>query len=366
MGAISCKQRVINDDNLDETKIMKENWGDVDGDSVYLYTLTNRNGVKVSISNYGGTIVSFIVPDKENKMSNIIVGPSIFDEYRQKPPYFGALIGRYGNRIGKAKFSLDDTVYQLNANNGENTLHGGNIGFDKKVWSAEIRTDTIPSIRLRYLSKDGEEGYPGNLSVEVIYSLMDDNALKIEYLATTDKATPVNLTNHSYFNLTGGVKNTILNHVLWMNADNYTAVDDKLIPTGEIKSVKGTPFDFTLPKMVGTDIDKIEGGYDINMVLNEWDNTLKKVAALSDSISGRILDVYSTEPGLQFYTGNFLDGKFKNHNGDKIEYRTAMCLELQHFPDAPNHPNFPNTILKPGLKFHSETIYKASIYIPGK
>jgi len=341
--------------------ITKTDWGKVDGKNVYLYTLVNDKGDTVTITNYGGTVTSFVTPDKNGKYSSVIIGFDSLAPYLQHPPYFGALIGRYGNRIGDAKFTLDGTVYHLAANDGKNTLHGGIKGFDKVVWDASILNDTVPSLTLKYLSKDGEEGYPGNLNVTVVYMLTDDGGLKIDYSAETDKATPVNLTNHSYFNLSGDVSNTILNETLMINADSYTPVDSTLIPTGEIKSVKGTPFDFTTPKKIGKDFAAVKGGYDHNFVLNRKDNSLLKVASLSDSISGRTLDVYTTQPGLQFYTGNFLDGKFTNRGNQPLTLHSALAMETQHFPDSPNKPNFPSTILKPGEKYHEVTIYQVSV-----
>ncbi len=341
--------------------ITQKDWGNVDGKQVYLYTLTNKDGDVVTISNYGGAVTSWIMPDKNGNESSIIIGFDSLDTYLRHPPYFGALIGRYGNRIGNAQFKIGDSVYHLAPNNGKNTLHGGLKGFDKVVWDASIADSTSPSLTLKYLSKDGEEGFPGNLNVTVTYTLSDDDGLKIEYSATTDKPTPVNLTNHSYFNLTGSVSNTILDHSLMIDADNYTPVDTSLIPTGEIKPVKGTPFDFTAAKKIGQDIASVPGGYDHNFVLNKKDTTLGKVAVLSDSLSGRQLEVYTTEPGLQFYTGNFLDGKFTNHDGNPLNTHTALCMETQHFPDSPNKPGFPSTILQPGQTYHSVTEYKAGL-----
>ncbi|MFT4155623.1 aldose epimerase family protein [Parafilimonas sp.] len=339
----------------------KKEWGEVDGKQVYLYTLANKAGDVVTISNYGGTITSWVSPDKSGNKNSIIIGFDSLSSYRQDPPYFGALIGRYGNRIGKAQFTLNGTTYKLAANNGPNSLHGGIQGFDKVVWAAGVPDSAQPSLTLKYVSKDGEEGYPGNLDVTVVYTLTDDNGLKIEYTATTDKPTPVNLTNHSYFNLTGNVKNTILDHYLQIDADKYTPVDSTLIPTGELKEVKGTPFDFTTAKKIGQDFNSVPGGYDHNFVLNRKDASLQKVAALSDSVSGRTLEVYTTEPGLQFYTGNFLDGKFTNHDGNPLLIHTALCMETQHFPDSPNKPDFPSTILQPGQTYHSVTEYKLSV-----
>jgi aldose 1-epimerase len=341
--------------------ITKTDWGVFDGKKVYLFTLVNDKGDTATITNYGGTVTSFITPDKNGNWSSIIIGFDSLQPYLQNPPYFGALIGRYGNRIGDAKFSLDGTTYQLSANDGKNTLHGGLKGFDKVVWDASIASDTVPELTLKYLSKDGEEGYPGNLNVTVRYTLTNDDGLKIEYEAETDKPTPLNLTNHSYFNLSGDVRNSILGETLMIDADHYTPVDSTLIPTGEIKAVKGTPFDFTSPKKIGRDFSAVPGGYDHNFVLNKKDSSLEKVAELSDSISGRTMEIYTTQPGLQFYTGNFLDGKFLNHGGEPITKHSALALETQHFPDSPNKPNFPSTILKPGEKYHQVTIYKVKL-----
>jgi aldose 1-epimerase len=359
---VSCNNSSENN-NAESAKagITKADWGNVDGKQVELYTLTNHKGTEVKISNYGGTVTSFITPDKKGNKSEIIVGFDSLNQYLQQPPYFGALIGRYGNRIANAKFTLDGATYQLAANNGKNALHGGLKGFDKVVWEASILNDSVPSLTLKYLSKDGEEGYPGNLQVTVQYTLTDQDELKIEYNAETDKATPVNLTNHTYFNLSGDVTNSILDHTLRIDADRYTPVDSTLIPTGELKAVTGTPFDFTSSKKIGKDFNEVEGGYDHNWVLNRTDSSLQKVAVLSDSISGRSLEVYTTEPGLQFYTGNFLDGKFINRDGKAINLHTALCLETQHFPDSPNEPAFPSTTLKPGEKYHSVTVYKVVV-----
>ncbi len=340
--------------------IVQQGWGETDGKKVFLYTLTNKNGVQVKISNYGGTITSWITPDKSGTASSIVLGFDSLQGYLQKPPYFGATIGRYGNRIAKGKFSIGKTGYTLATNDGPNHLHGGLKGFDKVVWDAAPPVDSVPSLTLNYLSKDGEEGYPGNLKVTVKYTLTDDNELKLDYTATTDKPTPVNLTNHSYFNLTGNASHTILKHVLQINADNYTPVDSTLIPTGEIKPVKNTSFDFTSAKAIGARIDSVKGGYDHNFVLNRKDGSLQQVAVLSDSLSGRKLEVFTTEPGLQFYSGNFLDGKLKTPAGIAIQQHAALCLETQHFPDSPNKPNFPSTILEPGKEYHSETVYKVS------
>ncbi len=361
--AVSCNNSESDKNNSAfKVGVTQTSWGEFDGKKVTLFTLVNHNGDSVTITNYGGTVTSFVVPDKNGNRSSVIIGFDSLAPYLQKPPYFGALVGRYANRIGGAQFTLNHNEYKLNPNDGKNTLHGGLKGFDKVVWDATVPSDSVPSIELNYTSKDGEEGFPGNLKVMVKYTLTDDAGLKIEYNAETDKPTPVNLTNHSYFNLSGSVKNSILDETLWIDADKYTPVDSTLIPTGEIKSVKGTPFDFTSPKKMGRDIDSVKGGYDINYVLNRTDSTsLQKVAEVSDSISGRTMEVYTTQPGLQFYTGNFLDGKFTGRYGNPISLHSAFCLEAQHFPDSPNKPEFPNTILNPGQKYHQETVYKIKL-----
>jgi len=341
--------------------ISSKNWGEWDGKSVFLYTLTNKNGVVVTISNYGGTITSWVVPDKNGKPGSIVLGFDSLTGYLEHPPYFGALVGRYGNRIANGKFKIGDSVYHLATNNGKNHLHGGLKGFDKVVWSASPTTDSVPMLVLNYTSKDGEEGYPGNLIVSVKYTLTNDNELSIEYNAVTDKTTPVNLTNHSYFNLSSDPERTVLDQTLWIDADNYTPVDSTLIPTGKIASVKGTPFDFTVPVKIGKGIDSVKGGYDHNFVLNRKDSSLQRVAQLTDSFSGRKLELFTTEPGLQFYTGNFLDGKFKTADGKSIGKHAALCLETQHFPDSPNEPDFPSTFLMPGKTYHTITKYRFSV-----
>lgn len=341
--------------------ISKSDWGKADGKDVFLFTLTNNKGDQVKISNYGGTITSWVTPDSKGNKSSIVLGFNDLSGYLAHPPYFGATIGRYGNRIANGQFSLDGKSYKLATNNGKNHLHGGIKGFDKVVWDAAVLQDSVPSLTLNYTSKDGEEGYPGDLKVSVKFTFSDEDELTIEYNAETDKPTPINLTNHSYFNLTGDVINTILNETLMIDADKYTPVDSTLIPTGELKSVKGTPFDFTTPQKIGSRIALVKGGYDHNWVLNHKANSMDHVATLSDSTSGRKLEVFTTEPGLQFYTGNFLDGKLKTSDGKPINQHAALCMETQHFPDSPNEPNFPSTILKPGEKYHTMTKYKVSI-----
>lgn len=347
--------------NNTKAGVTQADWGEADGKKVMLYTLTNARGVQVKITNYGGTITSWVTPDKSGALSSIVLGFDKLQGYLDKPPYFGALVGRYGNRIANATFTLNGTAYKLAANNGKNALHGGNKGFDKVVWTATPATDGTPALTLNYLSKDGEEGYPGNLNVTVKYTLSDDNELGIEYTAQTDKATPVNLTNHSYFNLTGDVSNTILEHSLMIDADRYTPVDTTLIPTGKLQPVAGTPFDFRQPHKIGERINNVPGGYDHNFVLNDTGTSLKRIVTLSDSSSGRRMEVYTTEPGVQFYTGNFLDGSIKTSDGKPINKHAALCLETQHFPDSPNQPQFPTTILQPGATYHSVTKYKVSV-----
>jgi len=340
--------------------VTKQDFGQADGKPVYLFTLTNKSGTQVKITNYGGIVTSWVAPDKSGVNSSIVLGFDSLSGYLAKPPYFGALVGRYGNRIAKGKFKIGDTTYTLATNNGKNHLHGGLKGFDKQVWDASM-VDSIPALTLNYVSKDGEEGYPGNLKVTVVYTLSDDNELGIEYSAETDKPTPVNLTNHSYFNLSGSVANTILGETLKVDADAYTPVDTTLIPTGKLLPVKGTPFDFTTATTIGARIAQVPGGYDHNFVLNSKDGSLKLAAVLTDSISGRKLEVYTTQPGLQFYTGNFLNGSIQTSDGKAIGKNAALCLETQHFPDSPNEPSFPSTILKPGEKYHSITKYKLSV-----
>jgi aldose 1-epimerase len=341
----------------------------VDGQEVTLYKLTNKNGVEAGIMNYGGIVVSLKVPDRNGKLDDIALGCDTLDGYLQipPPPYFGALIGRYGNRIGKAKFTLDGKEYTLAVNNGVNSLHGGLKGFDKVVWKArDVSTSDANALELTYLSKDGEEGYPGNLSVTVVYSLNDKNELKIDYSATTDKDTVVNLTNHTYFNLAGQASGSILDEQLMLNADKFTPIDAGLIPTGELRSVAGTPFDFRQPTAVGARIDGKDEqlifgkGYDMNFVVNGAPGTMRLAARMVEPKSGRVLEVETVEPGIQFYSGNFLDGVFKGKGGDAYPPRSGFCMETQHFPDSPNHPEFPSTVLKPGERYHTATIWRFS------
>lgn len=344
-----------------KTLITEKPFGEYEGKAVTEYTLTNANGMQVSIINYGGTITRLMVPDKTGSMGDVVTGFESLEGFLQKGvPYFGALIGRYGNRIANAKFTLDGKEYSLSPNNNGNTLHGGNKGYDKVYWNIEKQAGDS-SLKLSYLSKDGEEGYPGNLTIEVIYTLTAGNALKIDYTATTDKATPVNLTSHAYFNLSAGRDSTILSHDLLIKASKFTPVNEQLIPTGKIEEVKGGPMDFTIAKPIGKEIAMVSGGYDHNWVLDRTSNGLELVAQLSDTVSGRVMEVWTTEPGLQFYSGNFLDGTLTNTKaGTKYVKYGALCLETQHFPDSPNQPSFPATILKPGETYRHTTVYKFS------
>lgn len=341
--------------------IVRENFGEVDGRPVYLFTLRNGNDQYVKITNYGGIVTSWITNDKNGKPSSVVLGFDSLAEYFAPPPYFGALVGRYANRIAKGKFKIGDSTFTLATNNGSNHLHGGVKGFDKHVWEANVPNDSTPTLLLSYLSGDGEEGFPGNLRVNVRYHFSDSGALEIEYDAETDKPTVLNLSNHSYFNLTGDHANTILGHTLMINADAYTPVDSTLIPTGEERPVSGTPFDFKSPHSIGERIAQVPGGYDHNFILNRRGTSLELVAVLADSISGRKLEVFTTQPGVQFYTGNFLDGTLKDSKGQPFKKNSGLCLETQHFPDSPNHDNFPTTLLKPGEKFHSATTYRVSL-----
>jgi aldose 1-epimerase len=340
--------------------ITEKPFGTFEQKPVTEYTITNAHGLQLSVINYGGAVTRLKTPDKDGKMGDVVTGFESLDGFTQKGvPYFGALIGRYGNRIANAKFTLDGKPYSLAPNNNGNTLHGGNKGFDKVYWNIAKSGDS--SLLLTYDSKDGEEGYPGNLKVQVAYTLTADNALKIDYTANTDKATPVNLTNHCYFNLSAGKDSTILNHELMLNADKFTPVNDALIPTGKIEPVKGGPMDFTSSKVIGKDLAAVKGGYDHNWVLNKTGSGLEKVAELHDPSSGRDMEVWTTEPGIQFYTGNFLDGTLTNtKGGQKYVKHGALCLETQHFPDSPNQPSFPSTILKPGETYKQTTLYKFS------
>jgi aldose 1-epimerase len=344
-------------------------FGKVDGKPVSLYTLTNSSGMVVKITNYGGTITEIHVPDKAGKMSDVALGFDKLDGYLDKSPFFGCIAGRVANRIAKGKFTLDGKDYTLAVNNGPNALHGGKKGFDKKVWEfrAGEQAPGFPGVDLHYRSPDGEEGYPGTLDAYVSYRLTDDNALRIDYFATTlDKPTIVNLTNHSYFNLGGQGNGTILDHVVMVAADQFTPVDDTLIPTGELKSVKGTPFDFTTPTAIGTRIKEVGGtpvGYDHNFVLRQPRGAVSRpglAVRVKEPKSGRVMEMFTTEPGVQFYTGNFLDGTVTGKGGATYPQHGGFCLEAQHFPDSINQPKFPPVVLRPGQQYQQTTIYKFS------
>jgi aldose 1-epimerase len=366
-----------------QMSVTKEPFGHLpDGSAVEIFTLTNDGGLKARLMTYGAILVSFEVPGRDGRPGDVVLGYGTLDGYVKNNPYFGAIVGRYGNRIAKGLFTLDGVPYKLAANNGENHLHGGVKGFDKVVWAAEpVKEAGAVGVKFTYLSKDGEEGYPGNLACAVTYKLTNvkgralaaevdlrakpgapsaDNELTISYEATTDKATPVNLTHHSYWNLAGQGNGDILRHELGLNADRYTPVDKGLIPTGEIVPVKGTPMDFTTPMAIGARIAQVEGGYDHNYVLNRIGEGLFPAARLHDPQSGRTMEISTTEPGIQFYSGNFLDGTITGKSGKVYQKHCGLCLETQHFPDSPNKPNFPSTILKPGNVYKSLTIHKFS------
>ena len=343
-----------------------------DGEAVEVYTLTNANGVEVRAITYGGIIISLRVPDKDGRFDDIVLGYDTLDGYlTDNSPYLGALIGRFGNRIGKGTFTLDEETYTLAVNNGPNHLHGGLKGFDKVVWQAESFDDEEGvGVVFTYISPDGEEGYPGTLSVRVTYTLTDQDALIVAYHATTDKATPVNLTQHTYFNLAGAGTKDILGHELTLHASRFTPVDSTMIPTGELRSVAGTPFDFTQPTAIGARIDQQEeqliwaGGYDHNYVLDAGADSLALAARVYEPTTGRVLEIHTTEPGVQFYTGNFLDGSITGKGGHVYEHRYGFCLETQHFPDSPNQPNFPTTILRPGSAYRSRTVFTFAVETP--
>jgi len=331
------------------------------GEPVYLHTLTNKNGMSVSIMDYGATVVKLIVPDRNGKLGDIALGFDKLTPYFPLTTYFGATIGRYGNRIAKGQFELDGHSYQLPLNDHGNSLHGGDKGFDKRVWKEEAVESDSPAVRFSRLSPDGEEGYPGNLYTSVTFTVTEDNRLRISYQATTDKPTVINLTNHTYFNLAGAGNGTVLDDVVAIRANAYTPVDSGLIPTGEIKDVKGTPFDFTSPTPIGLHLKEVGGkpvGYDHNFVLekglfSDW----SLAARVEEPTTGRTMEVYTDQPGLQFYTGNFLDGTLTGKGGKSYPQYAAFCMETQHFPDSPNHDNFPSTVLKPGDTYKTTTVY---------
>ena len=367
--AIGCTNSNNKKNKMIPPTVQKTPFGStIDGEEVDKFILSNNNGMEVRIITYGGIITSWTAPDKNGDYKDIVLGYNTLAEYEAETPYFGALIGRYGNRIAKGKFSLDNKEYTLAVNNGVNHLHGGLKGFDKVVWDAKtIISDSTVSLELSYLSKDMEEGYPGNLETKVTYTLNNKDELSVSYEATTDKPTIVNLTQHSYFNLTADFNKDILGHELVINADSFLPVDKTLIPTGEFRDVTGTPFDFKTSKTIGTHIDneniqlKNGLGYDHCWVLNDQDNGVRFVASAYEPISGRLLEVFSDEPGIQFYSGNFLDGTLPSKNKGMYQHRTGFCLETQHYPDSPNQNHFPSVVLLPGDEYASNTMFRFSV-----
>lgn len=339
-----------------------------EGEVVDLYTLTNTKGMEVKIANYGGIVVSLRVPDRHGQFDDVVLGFDRLEDYLKGHPYFGAIIGRYANRIAGGRFVLNGVSYQLTLNEGQNHLHGGLRGFDKVVWKARpVKSARGVGVRFAYLSRDGEEGYPGNLSVTVTYLLTEENELRIEYTATTDRDTIVNLTHHSYFNLAGQGRRDILDHLLQINAQYFTPIDANLIPTGEVRFVRGTPFDFTQLTPIGARIEasdeqlRFGRGYDHNWVLEGPPGVLRLAARVVEPSSGRVLEVWTTEPGLQFYSGNFLDVTITGKEGRIYHQRYGFCLEPQHFPDSPNKPHFPSVVLRKGARYHTTTVYKFSV-----
>jgi aldose 1-epimerase len=353
----SLSQGQISDAKFDTT---------IDGKQVKLYHLKGKGNIQVAITNYGAKIVSLLAPDKKGQLADVELGYDNAAQYvSTKERYYGGIVGRYGNRIAKGKFKVDGKEYTLVTNNGVNHLHGGKVGFNDVVWDAEQPNDH--TLKLHYVSKDGEEGYPGNLDITLTYELTDSNEVKIDYKATTDKATVVNLTNHSFFNLHGAGNGEINDHIMYINADKFTPVDSTLIPTGKLQAVKGTPMDFTTPTKIGDRVDadfeqlKFGKGYDHNYVLNKKGKELSLAATVEEPTSGRTLEVWTTEPGVQFYGGNFLDGTDKGKEGKSYVHRGAFCLETQHFPDSPNQPTFPSVVLKPGETYTSTCVYKFGV-----
>jgi aldose 1-epimerase len=348
------------------TAIQKQHWGTLEsGEAMDLYTIRNANGIEARITNFGGRLVSLKTPDRRGELGDIVLGFDTLAGYVQKNPYFGALVGRYANRIARGEFELNGTKYTLPRNNGENSLHGGLRGFDEVAWQAR-KVDSAPgrALELSYLSKDGEEGYPGNLQATVRYTLSDANELQVDYEATTDKDTVLNLTNHSYFDLSGTSAGEVVDSVVTINADRFTPVNAHLIPTGELRPVDGTPFDFRKPTKVAARIDQQDEqltfgqGYDHNYVLTRSGSAPTLAATAYDSSSGRVLEVLTTQPGMQFYTGNHLDGSVTGKGGVAYRFRSGMCFETQHFPDSPNQPQFPSTQLKPGEHYHGTTVFR--------
>ena len=367
LAIISC-ENTKKKENMSLFNVNKEFFGKTtNGGNVDQYTLINSNGMEVNIISYGGIITSWKAKDMDGNYRDIVLGFTNLSDYETSSPYFGALIGRYGNRIREGKFSLDGLEYNLAVNNGENHLHGGIKGFDKVIWDVEVEVnDKSASLILRYTSNDMEEGYPGNLDVKVTYTLTNDDELRVRYEAETDKKTVVNLTQHTYFNLSAGLSRDILAHEITIDADSYLPVDQTLIPTGELKGVVGTPFDFRASKSIGDDINEEDiqltfgNGYDHCWVLNKQDEGIRLVASAYDPVSGRLLEVSSDQPGIQFYSGNFLDGTLESKDGAKYDFRSGFCLETQHYPNSPNQESFPSVILNPGEKYDTKTIFRFS------
>lgn len=372
--AAACMTGCTTMNSTSKGSIIKQDFGTTpDGKAVEIYTLRNSHGMEAKIMTYGGIVTSLKVPDKNGQLGDVVLGFDslegyVNDHYLKDCPYFGGLIGRYGNRIAKGQFALDGVTYTLATNNVPNSLHGGWKGFDKVVWTAKEAEvgKHGPKLVLTYLSQDGEEGYPGNLQVQATYTVTEDNALQLKFKATTDKDTVVNLTHHSYFNLRGS--GDILGHIVYINADRFTPVDDTLIPTGELRPVAGTPLDFLQPTAVGLRINdtnydqiKLANGYDHNFVLNKKRDELSLAARVTEPESGRTMEVWTTSPGVQFYSGNFLDGTLTGKGGWVYQFRNGLCFEPQHFPDSPNHPAFPTTELKPGETYHNTIIYKFGV-----
>ena len=355
--SIKCSDKEQNNRNNKKLFGKLEN-----GEEVYMYTLKNKNGMKAEITNYGATVVSLLAPDKNGKMEDVILGYDSLKSYENGTSYFGAIVGRYGNRISKGKFSLEGKDYQLTINNGENHLHGGTVGFNKLLWKTDSFDEN--SVKMTLVSPDGDQGYPGKVTLTVTYTLTDNNELKIEYSGTTDKPTILNPTNHCYFNLTGNPENTILSHELKINAEKFTPVDEGLITTGELADVNGTPMDFRTPVPIGKNINNdfqqlnFGKGYDHNWVINNYNGNVREAAIVYDPSSGRVLEVLTDQPGIQFYSGNFLDGSEIGKGGIHYKHRTGFCLEAQHYPDSPNKKNFPSVELKPGETYTQTTIYR--------
>ncbi len=354
-------------------RVKEESFGkNAAGREAKIFTLVNQKGGEARITEYGATVVSLKMPDRSGKSDDIVLGMNSLDEYTNAAylkanPYFGAIAGRYANRIAKGQFLLEGKKYQLTTNNGANHLHGGKAGFDKVFWTGrDVSAQNGSAVEFTYQSKNGEEGYPGNLTAKVVYTLTGDNELKIDYTATTDKETVVNLTHHSYFNLAGAGSGDILTHKLQINADKFTSINNESIPLGELKAVENTPFDFRQTKEIGKDIQandeqlKNGKGYDHNFVLNGAGDTMRQAAIVTEDKSGRVMEVTTTEPGIQLYTGNFLDGSLKGKNGAVYNLRNGFCLETQHYPDSPNHADYPSTVLKPGEIYQTSTVYKFS------